>query len=382
MFGSDNSSDALIFRMAIFCTVLSITITALFAALLPAYTSDYDYDDFVKSRDEVMAFTGDSMTNSTPWKLEAIYTPYQVGEAYNIDSSGYIYGSSVSTAAYTSGQGTVFKMDKGQQSYKTLMETEKTVEVTEKKVKWIYSQQAGPLRWVPIVIATSISAFTGEPLEVYTERTYDKQYPTWDHTGYRFYLKPMLPFRDGETTSATDGALSIVWYNTPSGVQGISGGLVIYDSNKAIVGNVAATDIIEDYNKNSALATKYAFNFEGTRLNLNIRFDPEVLSGAVPLDQAWEDGNWSIAITSESAGNFLDIKNSNSFTTSLGSMIDTFKNIYFFDVPNVDNPLWSMLLWLFCVLPAEVALMLFLKSVFGMAGVGAGILANVLAFAL
>ena len=137
-----------------------------------------------------------------------------------------------------------------------------------------------------------------------------------------------------------------------------------------------------DYNKNSALATTYKFNFEGTVLNLNIRFDPEVLAGSIPLDEAWNEGYWSIAITSESAGNFLDIKNSNSFTNSLGSMIDTFRNIYFFDVPNVDSPLWSMLLWLFCVLPAEVALMLFLKSVFGMAGVGAGILANALAFVL
>lgn len=382
MFGSDNSSDALIFRMAIFCTVLSITITALFAALLPAYTSDYSYDDYVASRDEVMAFTGDSMTNSTPWKLEAIYTPYKVGESYNVDSSGFIYGSSVSTSAYTSGQQTVFKMDKNQQSYKTLMQTDNTVEVTEKKVKWIYSQQAGPLRWVPLAIAGGIGLITGEAPEVYTYTTKDVEYPAWDHTGYRFYLKPMLPFRDGETTSATDGALSLVWYNTPSGVQGISGGLVLYDSNKAIVGNVSAADIIGDYNKNSALATKYKFNFEGTVLNLNIRFDPEVLAGSVPLDEAWNEGNWSIAITSESAGNFLDIKNSNSFTNSLGSMIDTFRNIYFFDVPNVDSPLWSMLLWVFCVLPAEVALMLFLKSVFGMAGVGAGILANALAFVL
>ena len=382
MFGSDNSSDALIFRMAIFCTVLSITITALFAALLPAYTSDYSYDDYVASRDEVMAFTGDSMTNSNPWKLEAIYTPYKVGESYNVDSSGFIYGSSVSTSAYTSGQQTVFKMDKNQQSYKTLMQTDNTVEVTEKNLKWIYSQQAGPLRWVPLAIAGGIGLITGEAPEFHTYTTKNVEYPAWDHTGYRFYLKPMLPFRDGETTSATDGALSLVWYNTPSGIQGISGGLVLYDSNKAIVGNVSAADIIGDYNKNSALATTYKFNFEGTVLNLNIRFDPEVLAGSIPLDEAWNEGYWSIAITSESAGNFLDIKNSNSFTNSLGSMIDTFRNIYFFDVPNVDSPLWSMLLWLFCVLPAEVALMLFLKSVFGMAGVGAGILANALAFVL
>lgn len=380
MFGSDNSSDSLIFRMAIYCAVIFITINALFAALLPAATSGYDYDDFIKARDEVMAFTGDSMVNSTPWKLEAVYTAYQPGNEYAVDSSGFLYGSSV--VSYAGIGSSIFKMDHNQKSYKTLDQKSESVEVTEKNVKWIYSQQAGPLKWIALPIATAIANITDNDIDVYTTTTSQAEYPAWDHSGYRFYLKPMLPFRDGETSSSTDGGLSIVWYRTNSGIEGISGGLVLYDTNRAIVGNVSAIDIISDYNTSSALATKYDFVFEGTHLNLNIRFDPEVLSGSIPINQAWTDGAWSLAITSESAGNFLDLKNSNSFTSSLGSMIETFQQIFFFDVPNIDNPLYSVLLWVFCVLPGEIALMLFLKSVFGMAGVGAGILGNLLAFVL
>ena len=374
MFGSsDGSSDGLFFRVAIFATVLSITVTALFSIILPGVTAEYSYDDFINERDTVMAFTGDNMTNSNPWRLVQVTTPYVIGTDYNVDDSGFLYGSSVD---YNSIGTSVFKMDKNQRSGTTLNQSNETVTVTETELKWQYRNNI--TKWTAIPGSVILSTLTGKPLEYYTTTTNDVDYPTWQHTGYRYVLKPMLPFKD-DTPSSVDGSLSLVWYKSPNGSQGISGGLVIYGKDRTIISNYSATDIISDYNTSSGYATKYNFVFDGIPLNLNIRFDPEVINGGSSLEEAWDDGAWSIAITSVSAGNFLDLQNSSSFTTSLGSMVDTFINIYKFDVPNVNNPLYNVLLWLFCVFPAELALMLFLKSVFGMAGVGAGILGNLIA---
>ena len=369
---SDGSSDGLFFRVAIFATVLSITVTALFSIILPV-TTEYSYEDFMNERDSVMSFTGDNMINSNPWKLVQVTTPYTIGTDYNVDDSGFLYGSSVDYADIGS---SVFRMDNTQRSGTTLNQSNETVTVTETEVKWQYRNNI--TKWAAIPGAVVLSNITGRPVEFFTTTTNEVDYPTWQHTGYRYVLKPMLPFKD-DTSSSVDGSLSLVWYKSPNGSQGISGGLVIYGNNRTIISNYSATDIISDYNTSSGYSTKYNFTFDGIPLSLNIRFDPEVINGSASLEEAWDNGAWSIAITSVSAGNFLDLQDSSSFTTSLGSIVNTFINIYKFDIPNVNNPLYNMLLWLFCVFPAELALMLFLKSVFGMAGVAAGVLGNLIA---
>lgn len=370
---SDGSSDGLFFRVAIFATVLSITVTALFSIILPGVTTEYSYEDFTNERDSVMSFTGDNMINSNPWKLVQVTTPYTIGTDYNVDDSGFLYGSSVDYADIGS---SVFRMDNTQRSGTTLNQSNETVTVTETEVKWQYRNNI--TKWAAIPGAVVLSNITGRPVEFFTTTTNEVDYPTWQHTGYRYVLKPMLPFKD-DTSSSVDGSLSLVWYKSPNGSQGISGGLVIYGNNRTIISNYSATDIISDYNTSSGYSTKYNFTFDGIPLSLNIRFDPEVINGSASLEDAWDNGSWSIAITSVSAGNFLDLQDSSSFTTSLGSIVNTFINIYKFDIPNVNNPLYNVLLWLFCVFPAELALMLFLKSVFGMAGVAAGVLGNLIA---
>lgn len=370
---SDGSSDGLFFRVAIFATVLSITVTALFSIILPGVTTEYSYEDFMNERDSVMSFTGDNMINSNPWKLVQVTTPYTIGTDYNVDDSGFLYGSSVNYADIGS---SVFRMDNTQRSGTTLNQSNETVTVTETEVKWQYRNNL--TKWAAIPGAVVLSNITGRPVEFFTTTTNEVDYPTWQHTGYRYVLQPMLPFKD-DTSSSVDGSLSLVWYKSPNGSQGISGGLVIYGHDRTIISNYSATDIISDYNTSSGYSTKYNFTFDGIPLSLNIRFDPEVINGAASLEEAWDNGAWSIAITSVSAGNFLDLQDSSSFTTSLGSIVNTFINIYKFDIPNVNNPLYNVLLWLFCVFPAELALMLFLKSVFGMAGVAAGVLGNLIA---
>ena len=394
MFGnSDSSNDGLLLGVAIFCTVMSLISTMLITALLPSLAIGYSYDDVQAAREEVVAFTGDTMTNTTPWELTAVYTPYEVGSSYNVDGDGFLYGDSINYSDI--GKHADIKLDPDKKSATTLSNSKTDVTLTTREVKPIYTRTGTWGRmaltgqtyvkvftdWVDSTFGTNINYDYGKAIS----REVSTSYQTWQYTGYRYLFDPMLPIdysgQNNENVSAVDGSLSIVWYKTPMG-EGLSGGLVIYDHDQTIISNIAASDIIKDYDSTSAHSTRYNFVFEGIQLQLNIRFDADVLNEAVPLDQAWTEGRWSMAITSPSAGNFLDLKNSTSFTQSLGSLVDTFIDIYTFDVPNVDNWFYELVLWLLCVFPAQLALLMFLKSVFGMAGVGAGVLGTLLTWVI
>lgn len=401
IFGGDDSGggDGLLIGIAVFCTVMSLVSTMLITALLPSLAIGYSFDDVQSAREEVVSFTGDTMTNVTPWELVSVYTPYEVGSSYNVDQDGFLYGSSI---AYPEiGKHADIKLDPDHKSNTTLDTGKTDVTTTERKVKDIYTK-TGTWGWAAMFGQQKLSEFvdgldnfiedtTGYDPDLqynyidYITKEYTVTYQTWQYTGYRYLFDPMLPIdysgQNQEKTSAVDGSLSIVWYMNALG-EGLSGGLVVYDKDQVIISNYAASDIIADYDSTSAHSTKYNFVFEGIQLQLNIRFDSEVLNEAIPLEQAWTEGKWSMAITSPSAGNFLDLKNSTSFTSSLGSMVDTFVDIYTFDVPAVDNWLYELLLWLLVVFPAELALLMFLKSVFGMAGVGAGVLGTLLTWVI
>ena len=77
----------------------------------------------------------------------------------------------------------------------------------------------------------------------------------------------------------------------------------------------------------------------------------------MPLMQAWSLGYWTMAISSASAGNFFDIDSSTSFTVTAGNMIETFIQIYTFDLPSVDNTWMDLILWILVGLPMTLAML-------------------------
>lgn len=72
--------------------------------------------------------------------------------------------------------------------------------------------------------------------------------------------------------------------------------------------------------------------------------------------QAWTNGDWTMAISSVSAGNFYDIKNSTAFDLTAGSMISTWVNIFTLDMPTVSSPWANLIMWILVVLPMSLAL--------------------------
>ena len=334
--------DATLMKVAIFGLAMSIICT-MGIQIMFVETGDYDYDDIQAYRNELISFSGETMINNNPWVLTHVYTPWNT----SLDPSthfddGWLYGEDITTYPDLNKSADIHMSP----DFKSSVPITFTREVAS------YEERNGSQWWANIPIIGWIGESLG--FDPYTYKTVIAN--NWNYTGYRYVLDPTLPFaEDPDTPSARDGSLSLVWYSY-GGQEGLSGGLDIYGGEIKLA-SYSATDIIADYNESSSYATVYDFDFEGTHLNLSIRFDPTVIELGTPLMEAWSNGDWSFAISSISAGNFLDIKGSNAYTTSMGGMIETFIAIYTFNLPDFNNEWASMILWLMVGLPMTIAML-------------------------
>ena len=332
--------DATLMKIAVFGFAMTTMVTALVSVMMVSADGDYDYDEIKAYRDDLISFSGDSMINQSPWVLKHVYTPWNntLDPATHTDPDGWLYGNEITDYADLNKSAGI-KLDPSKKSSVTITYTEDVAS---------YEVRTGQKWWAFIPLA-----FGWDDPGWYNYET--KIADQWNYTGYRYVFDPTLPFHDEVTTSTRDGALSLVWY-TYNGQEGLSGGLDVYGGN-VLLGSYSATDIIADYNDTSSYATVYDFDFEGTKLTLSIKFDPAAIESGTPLIEAWTSGQWSMAISSLSAGNFFDIKNSTTYTATAGNMISTFTQIFTFSMPGTSSPWMDMLLWLAVGLPFTIAML-------------------------
>lgn len=368
--------DRLQVGMAVFAIVISLMVTMMIPVVAPSYEQSYSYEDVYNQKAAVQAFTGESMTNQSPWVLQGVYTPYIEGLPYGVSEEGWLYGTAITDKSGYQyiGETSGIKLDPDQKSNVPLIQEASEQSVVTDRMKWYYKT---PFSDSPnfFFMFSTLLGFKPQLYEVET-----KNFPTWSYSGYRYEFDPMLMINtqgdEQKIITADDAKLSIVWYET-YGQEGISGGLVLYSQKtRGIVANYTANEIIANYNVNSSFSSKYLMDFDGTKIYLHVKFDTDVLTGDVNLSQAWTDGRWSLAFTATSAGSLMDIKNSNNLSTSIGNILETYIDIFTFSLPEAPAP-WSMILWVICILPVEVVVMMFLSR-FGIAGLGMGILGNVM----
>lgn len=344
-----SSDDSTLIKVAVFGITMSLLCSAMITLLLQP-TSDYDMSEIAAYRNQLVDFSGEGMLNESPWVLTGVYTPWisSLPVDGHLDPDGWLYGESIDYDQI--GKAADISLSPSQKSSVPISIADETVDYTYVSgVQWWADSNNW---WTPIT--GFIGDLIGADPNVYSSGTAS----IWNYTGYRYVFDPTLPFAtDAEgnnQVSVKDGALSLVWYSY-NGQEGLSGGLQIYGGD-VLLSNIAAVDIINAYSSVSGLASTYDFNFNGASLTLSIRFDQQALEAGVPLMEAWTTGAWSMAISSKSAGNFLDIENSASFTNTAGAIIDTFTQIFTFSVPSIDNFWMDLVLWLLVGLPMSVAM--------------------------
>lgn len=355
--------DHTLIKIAIFGITMSILVTAM-VTVFASGSSDYDYDTIKAYQNDLVEFSGDSMLNETPWVLTHVYTPFIPGAVADsdvedhIDEAGWLYGEDVTTYAYI-GEAADIRLDKNNRSNQKLTIGDPyAYSYKDGKEWWNGGNDFGIVVADPWLANLVTGGHAGDGY-IHVSGTGNN----WNYTGYRYVFDPTLPFSAG--ASSKDGQLSIVWYNYDNST-GISGGLDVYGAGHKFgespaetrLTSISADDIIMGYQSNGGYAAVYDFNFNGIHLNLSIRFNPNVLDNYPSLRAAWDDGAWSMAVSSASAGNFFDVDNSNSFTNTAGSMIDTFIQIYTFTYPEFTDPWTNVILWLMVGLPMTMGMLL------------------------
>lgn len=355
---ANDGNDQILIKIAVFGLTFSILATMGIAILWDG-GGDYDYDEIQSYRDDLIKFSGQSMINHSPWVLTHVYTPWEqgMGVSGHMDDNGWLYGREIKADDPNTdeddddphynyiGKSANIRLDPQQKSTVPISVSDETVEYKyQDGYKW-YAR--GPWALITRPIADAI----GVDYHKYSSG----EASIWDYTGYRYVFDPTLPFTQEQTVSHVDDALSIVWYNY-GGQEGLAGGLQIYDG-RVLLASYSASDIVADYQSTSGYATTYDFVFDNTHLTLSILFDQDVIDNGTPLMQAFSSGSWSMAISSLSAGNFFDVQNSIAFTATAGSMINTFIQIFTFDMPNVSNPWMQAIMWLMVGLPMTMAML-------------------------
>lgn len=376
---SSGGEDSLQVGLAVFCIVVSLVVTAMVPMLVPEY--DADGDLLADTREKMENFTGESMISYSPWTLTDVRTPFSANEQENVISEyGWVYGS-ISTSYVLDGKQYVgeqiIRMDPTQKSFRLLEQGEEQSGWGSENHWYFADNWAGDAIYA---VASGIGGLFGWNVE----RTHPEimNGSAFNFDGLLYHFDPTYRIST-EGSSATKlnsdmASLNVIWYDTGND-SGISSGLVL-QSNKsnAIIANYSSTDIINTANTNSKYASKYLLNFDGVQVYMYIMFDTAVLTSGMSLIDAWNLGQWTIAFSSPSADGLMDIFNSNDLSSSMGNLLDTYLSIFTFNMPNCPGE-WNLVLWITCVLPMEVAMIMFLSR-FGVAGVAMGVLGNVFAF--
>ena len=365
---AEDGGERTLIKIAIFCITMSIMTTCLLS-LYVSGSPDYSYDAINGYRSELVEFSGGQLTNDNPWVLNGVFTPFipslvapeDIPDHIERDgdrTTGWLFGEKITTYPYLDKVADI-KLDPNQKSNQLLTEGDPfSWQYQNGKEWWAGGNDAG-------IDLSGVGRFfinLFNPSE--DTSNYGVAYSTgmannWNYTGYRYTFDPVLPFTSEASTR--DGRLSLVWYQIGDNDSGLSGALEIYmdkDHQQVKLGKISSADIISTFYRSSeGYVHVFDFKFEGTHLNLTIRFDPTVYSQYSTLQAAWDAGAWSMAVSSVSAGNFFDVENSNAFNITAGSMLDTFIQIYTFEYPEFTDPWEEVIMWLLVGLPMTLAML-------------------------
>ena len=367
---ADFGGEGTLMKVAIFCIALSVMSTCMFA-FYAAGSSDYGYEAIKKYKSDLVEFSGGQLTNDTPWVLSKVYTPFTPGtipdsqipshiEDDHGRGPGWLFGEDITTYSYI-GEASNIKLDPNQKSNQLLRAgAEIDYQYQNGKEWWAGNNSFGID--LSDIGKSLIRLFGNTPGEDYGVTYSSGLANNWNYTGFRYVFDPVLPFNDQASTK--DGRLSLVWYQIPND-SGLSGALEVYGVGNGEViryGTISSADIVTAIQSTAGYVQVFDFNFEGTHLNLTIRFDPTVYSSYGSLQAAWDAGAWSMAISSASAGNFFDVEESNAFNATAGSALDTFIKIFTFsyttDVGDAETQPWvSFIMWMIVGLPMTMGLL-------------------------
>lgn len=314
--------------------------------------------------DSYFAFTeSQGSTTEMPWTLTGIYTPY-TGGGYHYTQDGWLYGDLITSYSpsqyniidtsenypartYESRYRVVYQAEKdGSHVYRYDLTSNPSLELTETQD----GKVNGDLyTYVTMDVNQQSDIFFTSNLK----RT-NNQYFYYEYTGYRYAFQPLSDYyirgTDGSPikTVATNTSLSLIWYNFV-GQSGISGQLVLSGSDSG-VDYITAQEIVTAFNSINNTA-KFTMNFNGCDMNVYIRINPYYTSQGWSIEDCYNNGWWSIMVSSVTAD--MSAYTTPSNPINLEKIWETLMDLFMFDME--DYPL-SPIMQLFTSLVITIVL--------------------------
>ena len=361
LMGGGNSSFT--FRILIFAMVIMIMTPTLITVYAPGHAINIDEDELF---DGYYSMTGQQASTKTAiWAMTGIYEPVIEGQPFGQTGDGWLFSNRLQYYTPTQYQGTqedyiVYRDSNG--VYRYYHDTADYNETKGTGHQGLCYWDSDSDEWVERTDSTG---------ELYTQVNFDTQHKSdiffseanktvnddgsffYYYSGYRMAFQPISSYttldKNGDRVPviATTTSCSLIWYRwyTSSGVAGA----LVLSGNQGGTAMINSGQIISAFNQVTSTATfKLVFN-GGIELDAHIRIDPMYLETKT-VQECYDEGFWSIMITSESAD--ADAYTGTDFSANPMKVLDTAIDLFTFNYDDYNFEPWlGILLSILFVLP-------------------------------
>lgn len=306
------SSSHLAYGLLLFATVTMVALSLFIPVFLPNHSMD-DNKTIQELEAQYYDFTNSVPTSEAVWGLKGVFTAYGYtfdGNGNEIPSSnwgytedGWLYGSRIInyTPSQYSNNATAYackyNADTGLYYY-----TGNSTTINQHSQGDLYGSV------VMDVNKKSNIFFTN------SGKVQDGDFYYYKFNGLRYAFAPISAVKtidsngDPVDISPEQSTLSLIWYDWyDSGTgtsSGISGQLIVSagtgSSNDYGVAYLTSAEIVSAFNSDTS-TSRFDLKFNGISVTLHIRLDPRMLSSGLTVEQCFNQGYWSVMVSSKSA---------------------------------------------------------------------------------
>ena len=338
-----NSGDsAFTFKALIFAMAIMLLLPTMITIYCPGYMGNVDRNELF---DGYYEMTGqEASTKTAIWALTGIYEPVIEGQAYGRTDDGWLYSSRISSYTPSQYEGSpeyyqVYRDSNGVYRYYYDSADYNELKGTGHKGWYYYdndtqqyvqrSDYTGDLYTsVQFDVAQKSNIFFTEANKtVNDDGTFYYQY-----TGYRMAFQPISNYTtlnsngDRVPVIATTTSCSLIWYQwyTSSGIASA----MVLSGNQGGTSYIGSDLIVSAFNSLTNTATFHMVFNGGITLDVHIQMDSYYLDTKT-VQECYNEGYWSIMITSESAD--ADAYTGTDFSLSPTRVLDTMIDLLTFD---------------------------------------------------
>ena len=362
------TSTLIVLALSILFVTPLIVATIYPAATVTDETAEKQISDL---QNQYYLSTGHNLASNTEiWPLSGIYTPFDGTDGYLYTPDGWIAKEKVpnyTPSQYAGNENekiTARLMDNGLYYYTKVPSSDKehiaaTSTGSGNNTVWNYSNASIYAR-VTMSESEKSNVFFTESNKTETGDGF-----FYSYSGYRYAFSPIRPITlENDTTGVEvqpfSTSLSLIWYSY-STTSGVAGMLSIAGSQEGL-SYLVASDITRAFNSTTYTAVfDMTFN-HGVKMHLSIFLDPMKLAAGYTPEQAYNNGYWSVMVTSDTVA--TQNVNNPSHDLNIDNILNTLWDLLTFDLASDYNISgWEATLFSFCVtMPLYAALIALVLS--------------------